>query len=100
MADTTLAAITTAAADADLRDRIVSAAAQAGIDAAQHQVDSRLRQLVSTPITDAGDTLASVLEYAIATYTPTPRPGQNAAAVTDQMIRDAVAAVLAKEETP
>ena len=47
--------------------------------------------LVSTDIGDT--TVADVHAYAVATYEPTPRPGENPSAVTDDQIEAAVAAV-------
>lgn len=38
---------------------------------------------------EEGNTAASVFEYASATYQPTPRPGENPAAVTDAYLAHA-----------
>lgn len=93
MAETTFSNITAAAVDADLRDRVVSAVAAAGIPNPQGWAEANMRRIVSQPVSENDDTMASVYAYAVATYNPTPRPGQNEAAVTDTYIRDAVAAV-------
>lgn len=77
--------------DQDLRERFVAAAERSGIDAPAHWVDSQMGRLVSADI--GGTSTADVHAYAVATYEPTPRPGQNAAAVTDPQIEAAVAAV-------
>ena len=82
-----------AAGDELLVERIVSAAAEAGIDNPEGWARLNARRVVATPITEAGDTPASVFAYAVATYQPVPRPGENRAAVTDDYLRAAVAAV-------
>ena len=97
MIDTTLTQITQAANDADLLHRTISAAAEAGIPNAQMWVDMNLRRIVATALNEDGATIASVLAYAVATYVPTPRPGENPSAVTDTQIREAVQAVRAAQ---
>lgn len=82
--------------DADLRERFVAAAERAGIDAPAHWVDSLMGRLVDT---DIGETsVGDVHAYAVATYEPTPRPGQNPAAVTDPQIEAAVASVRGEQQ--
>lgn len=77
--------------DADLRGRLVAAAEREGIPAAAHWVESQVGQLVAADL--GGTTVADVHAYAVATYEPSPRPGQNPAAVTDAQIEAAVQAV-------
>lgn len=93
MSQTTLSAISRAAADDDLLERMTAAAAAAGVDDPEGWVQMNARRIAAQPVTEAGDTVASVYDYAVATYTPTPRPGENPAAVTDDYLRTAVAAV-------
>jgi len=88
----TLAEISAAAADPDLLSRVISAAAEAGISAPQQWAETNIRAIVTKAVTGGSDTIASVYGYAVATYTPAPRPGENPAAVTDEYIRTAVAA--------
>ena len=97
MVETTLRNITDAAADADLIARMTSAAAASGIPNPDAWVTTNARRVVAEPVTGAGDTVASVYAYAVATYDPPPRPGVNEAGATDQFIRDAVAAVYAAQ---
>lgn len=46
-----------------------------------------------------GQTISDVHAYAVATYSPTPSPGANPAAVTDTFIEAAVKAVASKDST-
>ena len=91
MTDTPLSAISAAAADADLLERVIAAASAHGVENVEVWVKLNVRRIVSRSLNPNGDTMASVYEYARATYTPTPRPGENPAVVTDAYIRDAVA---------
>lgn len=87
----TLAEHIAARNDSDLLARIVAAAEKAGIASPQVWAETNRGAIVSV---DVGDTtLADVHAYAVATYEPTPRPGQNPAAVTDAQIAKAVEAV-------
>lgn len=83
--------------DTDLLARLVAAAERAGIDAPAHWVNTHMGRLVAADIGDS--TVADVHAYAVATYEPTPRPGENPAAVTDVQLEAAVAAVR-DEQTP
>ena len=87
----TLADVTAAANDPHLRDRLISAAAEAGIDSPDQWVDTRVRLLAAAPVNSAGDTVASV--YAYAAGQMPPPPGENPAAVTDTFLRAALANV-------
>ena len=87
----TLAPPTAARNDDDLLTRLIAAAEQAGIPNAQQWAEQHRGALVSTQIGDT--TIADVHAYAVATYNPTPRPGENPAAVTDAQIAQAVQAV-------
>lgn len=55
----TLADVTAAANDPHLRDRLISAAAEVGIDAPEQWVDTRMRLLAAAPVNETGDTVAS-----------------------------------------
>lgn len=87
----TLADVTAAANDPHLRDRLISAAAEAGIDSPDQWVDTRVRLLAAAPVNSAGDTVASVYAYAVGQMPPPP--GVNPAAVTDTFLRAALAHV-------
>lgn len=94
MSETTLASITAAAADQDLHSRLMAAAALIGVEEQPNQwVASNHLRLAAATVTDGGDTIASIYEYAVATYSPSPRPGENPAAVTDEHLLAAVRAV-------
>ena len=86
-----LADVTAAANDPHLRDRLISAAAEAGIDSPDQWVDTRVRLLAAAPVNSAGDTVASVYAYAVGQMPPPP--GENPAAVTDAFLRYALAHV-------
>lgn len=77
--------------DLDLLERLVAAAERAGITDPQAWAEANRGRLVAA---DLGETtVADVHAYAVANYTPTPRPGQDPASVTDAQIEAAVAAV-------
>ena len=100
MPDTPLSAISAAAADPDLLDRITAAAAAAGVMNPQAWAQMNALRVASEPITSDGNTVASVYAYAVATYDPPPTPGANPAVVTDAYIRAAVAAARGPISTP
>lgn len=87
----TLADQIAASHDADLLQRYVAAAEMAGIDAPQQWVEANRGKLVAAPVDSEGNTVSSVYAYALATYAG--RPGENPAAVTDDQIKAALAAV-------
>lgn len=93
MADTALHDITAAASDPELLERIISAAAEAGVRDPGGWATMNARLIVSAPLPGGVGTPASVYAYAVATYQPTPTPGANPAAVTDAYLRSAVADV-------
>lgn len=102
---TTLAEFTAAATDPDLRDRFVAAAQEAGIPNAEYWVEANRGNLTRASVGDTGDTaatVASVYAYAWNVYQETapPKPGANPAAVTDDHIRHAVAAVVTPPPPP
>ncbi|PMC76765.1 hypothetical protein [Brachybacterium sp. UMB0905] len=75
------AAIIAASHDTDLLQRAVALGATIGLT--QTDVEAARTRLAAAPVDDEGNTIASVYEYAAATYEPAPRPGQNPVAVTD-----------------
>lgn len=77
--------------DADLRTRVIAAAERAGIDAPSHWTDANLGKIVDANIGDT--TLADVHAYAVASYQPTPRPGEDDTKITDAQVEAAVANV-------
>ena len=91
MATPTSAAIIAASNDADLLARAVALGATVGLT--QADVETQRTKLASAPVDSEGNTVASVYEYAEATYKPTPRPGENPAAVTDAHILHALGTI-------
>lgn len=85
----------TARNDADLLARFVAAAEMAGIDNPQGWAEQHRGELVAARVDD-DHTVSDVHAYAVATYKPTPRPGANPAAVTDNQIMAAVKTVQEK----
>lgn len=85
------AAIIAASNDSDLLARAVALGATIGLT--QADVETQRTKLASAPVDDSGNTVASVFEYAEATYKPTPRPGENPAAVTDAHILHALGTI-------
>ena len=82
----TIADIQAARDDTDLRARIATAAEALGLGT--QWAASQMGRLVAVKIGDT--TIADVYGYAAATYQPTPKPGANPAAVTDQQIYAAI----------
>lgn len=97
-----LASIIATTNDVDLTERLIAAAVVAGVEGDPHQfVHSNLHSLAVAKVTESGDTVASVYDYAVATYKPSPRPGENPAAVTDAHLIEAVRQVAnLTEEAP
>ena len=77
--------------DPDILRRLVALGRALG--AQRSDIENAVPVIAAAPVNAAGDTVASVLAYARATYTPTPRPGQNPAAVTDAHLEYALRAV-------
>ena len=93
MATPSSAAVIAASRDSDLLARAVALGATIGLT--QADVEAQRTKLASAPVDSEGNTVASVYEYARATYTPTPRPGENPAAVTDAHILHALETIQA-----
>ena len=91
MATPTSAAIIAASNDSDLLARAVALGATVSLT--QADVEAQRTKLASAPVDSEGNTVASVYEYASATYKPTPRPGENPAAVTDAHILHALGTI-------
>ena len=91
MATPSSAAIIAASNDSDLLARAVALGATVGLT--QADVEAQRTKLASAPVDSEGNTVASVYEYARATYTPPPRPGENPAAVTDAHILHALGTI-------
>ena len=88
----TLTQISAAAQDADLIDRFISAAVEAGITNPDNFVATHRRDLAAAPVAaGSSDTIASVYAYAVASMPPPP--GRDPAAVIDDYIRHAVSVV-------
>ena len=88
MATPSSASIIAASQDSDLLARAAALGATVGLT--QADVESLRMRLAAAPVDSEGNTVASVYEYAVATYKPTPRPGENPAAVTDAHILHAL----------
>ena len=88
-----IADLMAASTDTDLRARVRAAADARGLPL--NWTDLHMGRLVATEIVAGGEqtSIANVYGYALATYTPAPRPGENPAAVLDQMIFDAIDAI-------
>lgn len=86
MATPTSASIIAASKDQDLIQRAVALGATLNPPLTQADVESLRMRLAAAPVDDNGNTVASVYEYADATYQPAPRPGENPAAVTDEYL--------------
>ena len=84
----TSASLIAAAQDSDLLARAIALAAEAGIEQPQAFIESRRHQLAAAPVSESGDTVASVYEYAAAQ--PRYRTGEDPAAVTDDHLRAAI----------
>jgi len=82
-----------AATDSDLRARLVALLASRGHATPAATVDTKMGAIVAQSVTPEGATVADVLAYARASYAPAPRPGENLAAVTDDQLRAALAAI-------
>ena len=100
MSKHSLADITAASRDRHLVDRMIAAAAEAGHPYPASQIADAAARIVATPITEQGDSIASVYAYAVQTHTPAPAPGADPAAVLDAHVRAAVVAVLGEPAAP
>lgn len=91
-----IADLMAASTDTDLRARVRAAADARGLPL--NWTDLHMGRLVATMIPADGEqtTIAHVYGYAVATYTPAPRPGENPAAVLDSMIFDAIDTIAAE----
>ena len=92
-----IADLMAASTDTDLRARVRAAADARGLPL--NWTDLHMGRLVATEIEAAGEqtSIADVYGYALATYTPAPRPGENPAAVLDSMIFDAIDTINAEK---
>ena len=63
----------------------------------QSWVEQNWGRIISAPITEDGHTMVKGHAYAVATFVPTPLPGANLAAVTDDQIRSAIAVIRDRE---
>ncbi|WP_295035737.1 hypothetical protein [uncultured Microbacterium sp.] len=93
--------------DADLRNCLIAAAEQAGIQNAQPQIDQNMGLIVAATVTvgDQETSITRVHAYAAGQYQAAidalpPRPGLNPAAVTDPILTAAVQAILEPASVP
>ena len=85
MATPSSAAIIAASRDSDLLARMVALGATIGLT--QADVESARTRLAAAPVDSSGEnSIGSVFEFAEATYSPTPRPGEDPSKVTDSHI--------------
>ena len=84
----TSSALISAAQDRDILARAIALAAELGIESPQAFIESRRHQLAAAPVSESGDTVASVYEYAA--LQPRYRTGEDPAAVTDDHLRTAI----------
>ena len=89
----TSASLIAAAQDRDLLARAIALAAEAGVENPQAFIESRRHQLAAASVSESGDTVASVYEYAA--MQPRYRTGEDPAAVTDEHLRAAIDALRA-----
>lgn len=92
MATPTSASLIAAARDSDLRARLIALGAINNYSAGE--VELAITRIVAAPVTESGETISSVYEYAVANYEPAPRPGEDPAAVTDTHLLAAIESVL------
>lgn len=86
--------------DHDLRQRAIAIAAQEGVLLPEAEIAQRIYELVTAPVDDQGNTIASVYEYAAtrreeAIAAIPPAPGADPAAITDAHLAYAIRARLA-----
>lgn len=92
MAVTTTQNVIDALADPHLKERLVAAAAIHGQLSPNVFVENCYAQLMASPVSAEGDTIASIYAYALATAPPPP--GKNPAAVTDAHLNAAIQALM------
>jgi hypothetical protein len=91
--------------DQDLLERLIAMAEMEGIPSAAGWVQQYIGAIISTPLTESNDTIASVFDYAKSQYEDAvaalpPKPGQNPAAVTDEYLRTAVQKLITPDQPP
>lgn len=82
--------------DNDLLQRLIAAAERAGIPSPQAWAEMNRGAIVAADIGDT--TLSDVHAFAVASYEPTPRPGEDDTKITDPQVEAAVTAMLAGQE--
>lgn len=97
MAIATSTTIITAVQDHDLRQRAIAIAAQEGVKLPEAEIAQRAYELVTAPVDDQGNTVASVYEYAAtrreqAIAAIPPAPGADPSAITDEHLAYAIRA--------
>ena len=89
--------------DADIRERLEAAAEQEGIQMAPFWVEQNIGQLIAADVDPSEErlsTIADVLAYRMNTVERQPRPGEDASAVTDEHLREAVRQTLVVTNSP
>ena len=82
-----------AANDNDLLPRIL-AIGNGVLGIKEQDIRDKIKVIVASPVNGTGnDSIASVYAYAVNTYAPAPRPGENPAAVTDAHLEYALRSV-------
>lgn len=105
MTVTTTAMHIAARSDSELLERLIAAAEMQGIPSAAGWVQQNIGTLISTPLNEAEDTIASVFDYAKGQYEAAvaalpPKPGSNPAAVTDVYLGQVIAELITPDEPP
>ena len=105
MSVTTTAMHIAARSDQDLLERLIAAAEMQGIPSAAGWVQQNIGTLISTPLTEGEDTIASIFDYAKGSYEAAvaalpPKPGANPAAVTDVYLAQAITELTTPDEPP
>lgn len=93
MSAPTSAAIIAASRDTDLLDRLVALGATMDPPLSQGEIEAARVRLASAPVDGDGSTVASVHEWATASYKPTPRPGADASKITDAHLLHALGTI-------
>ena len=102
---TTTAQHMAARANSELIERLVAMAEMNHVPNAAAWVQFNLGILISESLTEGGDTIASLLDYALAEYQKAfsalpPLPGSNPSIVTDAFLQMAVDRVLTPDTPP
>lgn len=88
----TSTSILAAKQDPDVFNRLVALGEALGHT--QAEIQTHMTRIVCSPVDDAGNTVASIFEYARQTYVPVPAPGADEAKLRDDQLVSALKDVL------